>query len=419
MKENMKNIIKNVLINAIIEVKPENLIKKYIKYSNHTLKIKKHSINLKKYKNIYLCGSGKASIEMAKSLHQILEDKIKEGVIISNQSHEDFKNIKILKGSHPIPDEHSLKSTKNLCNFLKKLNKGDFLIYLLSGGSSALLEILPKDISLEDLKNLTEIMLKSGMTIEEINTLRKRISLVKGGKLLNYINCDGICLVLSDVIGDDLRYIGSGPLFPEKDDFEPGKILEKYNIEDKIPENIKKYFLKSYNVSKRKFQHFIIGNNLDFLEGIKKLLKKEAKIEANILTTYLKGEAKDVAKVIVSIGKYLKGCIIFGGETTVTVKGNGKGGRNQELVLSALIELRNKKNFIFASVASDGIDGNSDAAGAIIDENTPKIMKELNIEPLEFLIKNNSYNFFKKTNDLILTGPTGTNVLDATVMLYL
>ena len=409
-----KQKIIEILKESIKEVKPENLIKNQIKFSKNILQIKNHSINLKKIKKIYVCGSGKASYGMGVALLDILGDKLSGGVIISPVKHEKIKNIKILKGSHPIPDENSLKSTEILCNFLKKLDKDDFLIYLLSGGSSALLEMLPEDVSLDELKNLTEIMLKSGMTIEEINSLRKRISLVKGGKLLNYIKCDGICIVLSDVIGDDLRYIGSGPLFPEKDDFEPQKILEKYNIEDKIPEKIKKYFVKSHNVQKRKFPHFIIGSNLDFLKAIKKLLKEKANIEADILTTFLKGEAREVAKVIVSIGKFLKKPLIFGGETTVTVKGDGKGGRNQEIVLSALLELQYEKNFIFASIASDGIDGNTNAAGAIIDKNTIKKVNNLNLEILEYLNRNDSYNFFQQTEDLIITGITGTNVLDAT-----
>ncbi len=409
-----KKIIKDILVQAIDNVRPHKLIQNKISFKNGNLLTENKKIPLDKYKKIYICGSGKASIEMATALQQILGDKIKEGIIIYNQNHEKIKNIKILKGSHPIPEENSLKSTKILCDFLKKLDKDDFLIYLLSGGSSALLEMLPEDVSLDELKNLTEIMLKSGMTIEEINTLRKRISLVKGGKLLNYIKCDGICIVLSDVIGDDLRYIGSGPLFPEKDDFEPQKILEKYNIEDKIPEKIKKYFGKSHNLPKDKFPHFIIGSNLDFLKAIKKLLKKEANIEADILTTYLKGEAREIAKVIVSIGKFLKKPLIFGGETTVTVKGDGKGGRNQEIVLSALLELQYEKNFIFASIASDGIDGNTNAAGAIIDKNTIKKVNNLNLEILEYLKRNDSYSFFQQTEDLIITGITGTNVLDAT-----
>ncbi len=413
-----KQIVKDILIKAINYVKPENLLLEKIRLNNNTLIIGNYTVPLKKYKNIYIAGSGKASFSMLKAIKKILGSKIKKGLIISNTHYEGFENIEVLKGSHPLPNESSLEATKRLCELLKDLNENDFLIYLLSGGSSAFVEQIPDDLKLEDIQEFTDILLKSGMTIEEINTLRKKISLVKGGKLLNYIRSNGICLVLSDVIGDDLRYIGSGPLYAKKDNFTPEKILDKYNLQHNIPKKIKRYLLKPDNFPNKDFPHFIIGNNLDFLKAIQRLLKKKANIHGKILTTFLKGEAKEVAKVVVAIGKFSKGCIILGGESTVIVRGTGKGGRNQEMVLSALSELQNDKNFLFASVASDGIDGNSPAAGAIIGEDTILRAKQLNLDIQNFLKKNDSYTFLKKTNSLIVTGPTGTNVLDATLILW-
>ena len=413
-----KQIVKDILTEAIKHVKPENLLPKKIKLQNNSLIIDNSIISLNNYKNIYVCGSGKASVSMAKAVSKILSNKIKAGIIISNFNYKDIGNIKVLKGSHPIPHEDSLTSTTKLCEHLTTLNEDDFLIYLLSGGSSALVEKLPNDLDLNDLQEFTNLLLNSGMTIQETNVLRKKISLVKGGKLLNYIKCNGVCLVLSDVIGDDLRYIGSGLLFPEKDNLTPVEIIEKYNLDNKIPEKIKKYLIKQEKSIDKKLPHFIIGNNLDFLKAIQKLLKEKINIQSKILTTMLKGEAKEVAKVLVAIGKFSKECILFGGETTVTVKGSGKGGRNQEMVLSALSELQNEKNFIFASVTSDGIDGNSSTAGAIIDENTTLKAENLKLDIIKFLNNNDSYNFFKRTNDLIITGHTGTNVLDATLLVY-
>ncbi len=411
-----KQIVKEILTEAIELVKPENSLLKKVKFQNNSLIIDNSIISLNNYKNVYVCGSGKASVNMAKAIIEILSDKIKSGVIVSSFNHENIGNIKVLKGSHPVPNEDSLVATNRLCKFLSTLNHDDFLIYLLSGGSSALVEKLPDNLSLKEIQEFTDILLKSGMTIQEMNVLRKKISIVKGGGLLNFIKCKGISLVLSDVIGDDLRYIGSGLLFSEKDDLSPEEIIKKYNLEDKIPEKIKKYLIKPINRVNKRFPHYIIGNNLDFLKTIQKLLKEKADIGSKILTTFLKGEAKEVAKVIVSLGKFSKGCILFGGETTVTVKGSGKGGRNQEMVLSALSELQNEKDFLFASVASDGIDGNSSAAGAIIDKNTFLKAENLKLDMIKFLNNNDSYNFFRKTNDLILTGQTGTNVLDATLI---
>ncbi len=409
-----KQRIKQILIKAIDEVKPEKIIKKKIKFEKDILFVNNKKFFLKNYKNIYLCGSGKASIQMAKALKSILGLRLKAGIIISN--FEDYiDKIEVLKGSHPIPDESSLKSTEKLCDFLKNMDTNDFFIYLLSGGTSAMLEIMPENVSLADLKNFTEILLKSGMTIQEMNVLRKKLSKVKGGKLLNYVNCNGICFVFSDVIGDDLRYIGSGPLYAGKDFIKPEKILKKYNIENKIPENIKHHLLKKDKViEKRKIPHFIIANNLTFLKTIQYLLKKELNLDAIVLTDSLKGEAREVAKVVVSLGKFQKKPLIFGGETTVTVKGNGLGGRNQEMVLSALIEIQDEKYFIFTSIASDGIDGPTNAAGAIIDKYSIKKFKNLKLNPENFLLNNDSYNFFKKIDDLIITGKTGTNLLDAT-----
>ncbi len=413
-----KQALKSILLQAIENVKPKYLIKSKITFHNNILYINDNEINLKKYSNIYVCGAGKASVDMAIGINEILKDRISGGIVISNIKSEDIGNIKVLKGSHPVPDEQSLLATENLCNFLKKIKPQDFLIFLLSGGTSALLEMLSANVTIKEFQNFTDILLRSGMTIQEMNTLRKKISLVKGGKLLNFINCDCICLVLSDVIEDNLRYIGSGPLYLKEDDYDALEILEKYNIFNKIPDKIRNILLKNQKIKlNKKVKHFIIGNNFTFLKNIQNLLKKNFNINTEILTTYLKGEAREVAKVLVSISKFNKGkFLLFGGETTVTVKGEGKGGRNQEMVLSALVELKNEKNFIFASIASDGIDGNSDAAGAIIDNNSTLKSQKLNLNPEKFLHNNDSYNFFNRIGDLITTGSTGTNVLDATVI---
>ncbi len=425
-----KEVALQIFKSAIESVLPENLIKHNLKIQNTNLFVENDSYKISK---IHVFGSGKASVKMAQAIEDILLDKIESGVVVCNYT-EKLKKIKVIEGSHPVPNEKSIKAGETLLKEMSQLSENDFFIYLLSGGSSALIEKPIPPITLKDLKKTTELLLKHSVPIEEINVIRKHISLIKGGRLGESTKAKGVVLVISDVIGDDLETIGSAPLYFDKSTYRDAfEILNKYDIWKELPESVKEVINKGLkgeikDTPKKpnpNIKHYIIGNNFKALLSAKNKAK-EFGLKSQIMTSQLKGEAKEVAKVIVSIGKEIEKtgnpfkapiCLLFGGETTVTVIGNGNGGRNQEMTLSALQEIKEDKNLIFLSGGTDGIDGNSDAAGAVADYTTFLKSKELDLKIDDYLKNNDSYHFFQKTGDLIITGKTGTNVMDITILI--
>lgn len=427
---NTKAFLTELFLTGIEAVKPENLIPEHLSISDNTLKVSQDFYPLKK--DIYLFGSGKASIQMAKSVEKLLGDYIKEGIVVCNYI-EKLKKTKVIKGSHPVSDENSIKGAEILLQKLSSLKEDDFFIYLLSGGSSALIEKPIPPITLKDLKQTTQLLLENSVPIEEINIIRKHISMIKGGRLGRATKAKGIVLVISDVVGDDLFTIGSAPLYYDPSTYQQARdILIKYNLWKGIPTSVKKVIEDGIHgkipetpkKENQNIKHYIIGNNLTALKKIKQ--KAEIKFPTFIMTSQIKGEAREVAKVLTSIAKEIKKSgnpfetpvlLLFGGETTVTVRGKGKGGRNQELCLSALEEIKDTKGITILSGGTDGIDGNSDAAGAVVDWSTYAKAKELNLDINRYLSNNDSYSFFSKTDSLIKTGYTGTNVMDITIIM--
>jgi len=323
---------------------------------------------------------------------------------------------------------------------LNEVNERTLVITLLSGGASALLPAPQKGISLEEKQRTTSLLLKCGATIEEINIVRKHISEIKGGRLaaLAY-PATLLCIILSDVVGDYLPSIGSGPTVPDPSTFPDAvKILKHYSIWDNNPDSIRKYLedgVMNKNLESPKpgdprlsrVHNIILGNNRVALESAERKAK-ELGCNSLILSSYIEGEARYVGTVFSAITKELvatnhpivkPGVLLAGGETTVIVNGSGKGGRNQELALSSAIRLCNLKGVVIASMGTDGLDGSSKAAGAIVDGTTLKRASDIGMDPAKYLKNNDSYHFFKKLNDLIITGPTGTNVNDIMVSVAL
>jgi len=370
-----------VIESGINSILPKNFMKKQIKLKNNILEIKNKKFNLKSYKNIYVIGFGKSSSLMALELERILKNKIKDGIIISTQKMKS-KKIKMHIGTHPFPSKKNIIITKRIVNLLKKLNKDDLVLCLISGGGSALLfyPTIPFDEYMKIIKNA----FNSGIDINGLNKLRKKYSNVKGGKLAKLTKAKIISLIFSDVVGDDLGIIASGPTY--------GKGLK--NVEN-----------------------ILILNNRVALE-VMKHKAFELGLKPIIITNKLKGEARVIGnKLLKSINKYKNNnCFLFAGETTVTVKGRGKGGRNQELCLGAIEGIR-KLNAVLASIGSDGIDGPTNAAGAIIDSHSLKKSINKKLDHKKYLKNNDSYNFFRKMNDLVFTGWTGTNVADIGVII--
>lgn len=414
-KANFINLIKKSLKNC----SPENLLMNSVYFEKNVLSVYNEVFDLSNYEKVHVFGSGKASFKMAIFLEKILDNKLAGGLIISNNSKQ-LKNIKVLESSHPIPDDLSFKSSKKLYEKMMQLSSNDFFIFLLSGGSSSMFEIPENEVNKLEISNLYKILLKSGMDIYETNAVRKCFSKIKGGKFGNKLKASGIVLVISDVLGDDLKAIGSGPLFKSTIDFNKTKeILKNYNI--KLNKNMENFLNKINFVTNPNFQHFILGNNKSLIDEIEKLLKKENKIVKKYYD-YINGEAKIVGEkigdFIISEEKNIKEttCYIFGGETSVTVKGNGKGGRNQELALSILRKIKNSPKIKCVCFGSDGIDGFTNASGAYIDKEIYANSLKENLDINKFLKNNDSYTFFNKINGLIKLGQTGNNLLDICIV---
>ena len=359
-----KKILK--IMDAGIEAcKPKHIIRKNISLKKNILSIKNKRYNLKKFKNVYLIGFGKMSASAAKEIEKIIKIK---GIIIDTEKIK-LRKIESIKGTHPLPSQKNIKATKRMIDLVNNLDKDDLVLCIVSGGGSSLL-CSPNIPFNKYMKKLKKVIF-SGIDIKRLNQFRKRYSNVKAGKLAKMIHPAKIInLYFSDVIGDDFKVIASGPTYSRKAD------------------------------------NILILNNKVCADAMAKKAGSLG-LKPKIYTTRLKGEARNIGKRLL---KKVNMCLIAAGETTVTVKGKGKGGRNQELCLGAL---KNINDFTLASIDSDGIDGITDAAGAIIDIKT--LNKAENID--KYLKNNNSYNFFKRTNSLIYTGKTGINLMDFVVII--
>jgi glycerate-2-kinase len=430
----------HILNSAINSVKPARLIQSSVMLEGNFLLVNNYKINLGLYNRIFVLGTGKASASMALELEKILGTKITEGIISTKYGYSaPCKRIKIIECGHPVIDENSLRAGSSIIQLAMKADENDLVISLLSGGGSALLEKLPDEITLPEIQAVFNILLKCGANIEEMNIVRRHLSNIKGGKLAAAVYPAAcVSIILSDVINDPLEAIAGGVTSPDPSTFNDAlNILLKYKIKDLIPRKVLSYILNGVagNVPETvKPGNKIFDYTTNIILGSNKeaLLKAEEKAlslgyNVHVYKDNIQGEAKEVGKFSAEFAKKIfyegkpisqPACVLIGGETTVTIKGNGKGGRNQELVLSALMEMIDSEfDFVIASCATDGTDGPTDAAGAMINREIADKTIELNLSPQLFLDNNDSYNFFEKVDGLIKTGPTGTNVMDIVVIL--
>jgi glycerate-2-kinase len=421
---------------GLYEVRAKNVIKECVKINNNKLIIKNKAFDLNKFKRIFVIGAGKATAQMALALEKILRHRIFKGFIIVKHGHsEKLNKIKVLNAGHPIPDENSIKGANIIMDLLKETKKDDLIINLISGGGSSLLCAPIPPISLDHKIKLTNILLKCGANIAEINTIRKHISLIKGGRLAEYAHPSTlISLIISDVCGDPLDIISSGPtVYDSSTYFDAFKIIKKYKIINKIPKAILDY-LQDGIASKRpetpkknnkifdEVYNFIIANNKKAIKACKiRALKLNYK-NIFILGDNLQGDVRILANkhynfLTQKLKKKSKFCVISGGEATVKIKGKGLGGRNQEFALHLVKKIASLNNIVVLSIGTDGTDGPTDAAGAICDTTSLTRANKLNLDINNYLNNNDSYNFFKKLDDLIITGPTGTNVMDLRIII--
>ncbi|QTA38178.1 glycerate kinase [Thermosipho ferrireducens] len=387
----------------------------------------KEELNNLQLNNVYVVAIGKASWRMAKATADVLGKCIKKGIVITKYGHSEgnIEKFIIYEAGHPLPDENTIKATDEVLKMVSNLSENDTVLFLVSGGGSALFEKPAEGVTLENIMKITDKLMKSGANIYELNTVRKHLSQVKGGRFAEHVAPAKLkVLVLSDVLGDRLDMIASGPAYPDSTTSEDALlILKKYKIN--IDENIKQVILRETPKSVNNATHTIIGNVEKVCQAA---ASKAIELGYNpmIFTTTLQGEAREAAKFIMSIAKEViknnrpvgvPAALIFGGETTVQVRGNGVGGRNQELALAAALDIAGMKNVVLASVGTDGTDGPTDAAGGIIDGDSVQRMKNSGVNPVKYLENNDSYNALKSSGDLLITGPTGTNVNDIIVVL--
>lgn len=422
-------------------IKPDFAVNNICRVESDFLHIGEGLYQLSDFKNIYVIGAGKGTAPMASAIESILDDKLTDGIIVVKHDHtEVLTKIRMVEAAHPVPDIAGKNGAKDILRMAENANKDDLVICLISGGGSALLPLPAGDISLEDKQKTTEILLSCGARIHEVNTIRKHLSLIKGGFLAEAVYpATLVTLIISDVIGDDLDVIASGPTFSDNSSFiDCCDIIKKYEIASLLPLSVQKYLSqglfgkvpetpKSSNICFSKSYHSIIASNTDAISNIEKEAQNRG-YNTLILSTMMQGESKEVAKALIAIGQEClssgrpvrtPACIIVGGETTVSIKGRGKGGRNQEMALSAAIEMQDSNDMMFLSCGTDGTDGPTDAAGAVADPTTVSRAKDLECNPQLFLENNDSYHFFQEIDDLVKTGPTNTNVMDVQILLVL
>ena len=393
---------------------PKNIISNYV--TPNEIKINGKTFNLEKYSSIYSVAFGKAGDSMTRALNAIVP--IKSGIIVIPKGSKSIikaKKFQIFNSRHPEPDQTSVKAAKEVMKFVQNKRSDELIIFLVSGGGSSLLA-MPDDITLEDKIHVTKVLLKSGATIQEFNCVRKHLSKIKGGKLIENMKCHGVSLVMSDVEGDDLSAIASGTTYMDDTTYEDAsEILKKYKIRWKMPQEVLDLFKKRENEiietpKKAKIENFVIASNNDCLTAMK---GKAEKIGYKVDTMQIFGDIKEqVTKILEKISDEEKTCILFGGETTVKVLGKGMGGRNQELVLRLLKNTQKLKKMVIASIGTDGIDGNSVFAGAI----TENIKIDLDVMK-EFLKNSDSGRFFQKQKGNVITNATHTNLMDIGMIL--
>jgi len=429
------------LIDDILEfAQPTNLLSSSILFSENILRVKEREFDLSSFKENYLLAFGKASQTMVKWFLSNSNMYFTRIIIVSpdecDPEIKSFSNCSFFRAGHPIPNEQSVEAAEKAISLLKELTPNDLCLVLISGGGSALFETVDHELPLSEYIDFTSELLSCGASIQEINTMRKHFSKVKGGKLAQQTKATLISLIISDVIGNNPSFIASGPTVPDKTTWEDCKnILLKFDLYNKISESIQLIVEKGFrgeiddtpsdNTLFSHVHNFVVGNNLQLLKYMEKKLK--TKYCVRIVDYKLEGEARDAGKFIANtaishLSNKKKPCqcslcfLLFAGETTVTLGTSpGIGGRNQELALSFALTTKDDTSIYLTAFGTDGIDGTSPAAGAIVGPFTFKEIKSER-EARSLLVSHNSNEFFKKFGGEIITGPTGTNLMDICIV---
>lgn len=441
-----------ILHAALAAADPRLAIRRALQRHGDRLVVLGREYDLTRIEHVFVVGFGKAGASMAQAVEEIVGERIARGWVNVKYGHlvppksagsvspHTSERIHVHEAGHPLPDANTQLGTSKILELLESAEDNDLIICLISGGGSALLELPVEGVSLDDLRTLTDALLRSGATINEMNALRKHLSQVKGGQLARHTRARIISLILSDVIGSSLDAIASGPTVPDTTTFGNALgVVEARGIRAQLPASILTHLErgargeipdtpKPLDASLfTRVQNVLVADNAIACQAALQAAQERG-LNALLLSTYIQGEAREVARVLVAVAREITAsgrplsrpaCIVAGGETTVTVRGNGKGGRNQELALAAAIEMggTNTVGVLVLSAGTDGTDGPTDAAGALADTTTLPRAAQLGLDPRAALANNDAYPFFAALDDLIITGPTNTNVNDIMLVL--
>lgn len=419
-----------ILKAALKAADPVEAVLRHVSVTNGIMRAGGQRYKLSAFKNIYVVGAGKACAAMAVAIERLLGKQITEGFLNVKYGHlAKLRWIQLNECGHPVPDENGMRGAQEIGRIAAKATRDDLVLFLVSGGASALLPFPAQPITLAEKQAVTELLLRSGANINEMNAVRKHISSLKGGQLAALANpATVVSVILSDVIGDKLDVIGSGPTAPDSSTFVDAQaVFVKYGLTDQIPASIRQRLEDGIRglipeTPKRltRTQNLVVGSNQLALDAAAAEAKRLG-YRPMILSSFIEGETREIARMHVAIAREIvlfkrpskaPMCLISGGETTVAIKGEGKGGRNQEFVLAAAIDIQDLPGVCVLSAGTDGTDGPTDAAGAVCDSTTISRASREGLDANDFLNRNDSYHFFEPLGDLIKTGPTGTNVMD-------
>lgn len=429
-----REIALDVLAAALAAVDPTSAVRAALRREGDILHVGERSYDLRRYQRVLCVGGGKAGASMALAVEEVLGDRLAAGAVNVKYGHTaPLRVVQLTEAGHPIPDEAGVRGTRAMIELLRGAGEGDLVIAVISGGGSALIEAPVEGVTLADVQRLTELMLRSGATINEMNAVRKHLSQVKGGRLAALAApAELITLLLSDVVGSPLDVIASGPTVPDTSTFaDAAAVFDRYGLWEQAPTSIvaelraglagdRPETPKPGDPLFERTNNLVVASNEQAAAAAVERARAHG-LNALLLSTFVEGEAREVAKVLAAIAREERrsgqplprpACIVLGGETTVTVRGNGKGGRNQEMALAAAFRLAGLEDVLVVCAATDGTDGPTDAGGAVADGTTIARARALGLDPARALAENDAYPLLAALGDLILTGPTNTNVND-------
>ncbi len=424
---------------AVEAVDPAEAVRRHLLREGNTLRVGGQTIDLGSVRQVVVVGLGKAGASMTTAVEEIVGDRIVRGVVVTKYGHvQPTKTVRLHEAGHPVPDAAGMVGAQAILDCLQGVTAADLVLVLISGGGSALTPAPVAGITLEEKQALTKQLLACGADIREMNTLRKHISRIKGGQLARAAApARVVTLILSDIVGDPLDAIASGPTVPDPTTYADALgIVDKYKIREAIPVSIRTHLEmaaagkfpetpKPDDPAFAEVQNVMVASNIQALRAAEAEARRLG-FAPLILSSFIEGETKDVARMHAALALEVRSsglpvppptCLITGGETTVTLKGKGKGGRNQEFALAAAFDIAGLPRVVVLSGGTDGTDGPTDAAGAVADGETISRARALDLSPRAFLENNDSYTFFARLGDLLITGPTRTNVMDVRLVM--